>query len=269
MNRWPAGPMLGFDTETTGVDVATDRIVSAALVHRGPLGTWVRTWLIDPGVAIPAAAAAVHGISTERARAEGTDPATALGEIAARISEAQREGVPVVAYNAPFDLTLLENELARYRLPTLAQRLGRPPGPVLDPLVLDRHVAGSLPGPRRLGDLCERYGVATGELHTAEVDVVATLDLLVAMAALHPRLAAASPADLHALQVSAHKTWARSHHRWRARAGLPRPGAEHGWPLPERPTRWTRLVRGAAWSLGRLLGLPKRWRRRRGGRVSG
>lgn len=33
---WTDGPLLGFDTETTGVDVDHDRIVTAALVRRTP-----------------------------------------------------------------------------------------------------------------------------------------------------------------------------------------------------------------------------------------
>lgn len=30
---WIQRPLLGFDTETTGTDVASDRIVTVALVH--------------------------------------------------------------------------------------------------------------------------------------------------------------------------------------------------------------------------------------------
>lgn len=32
MTRWYEGPLAAFDTETTGVDVEQDRIVSAALI---------------------------------------------------------------------------------------------------------------------------------------------------------------------------------------------------------------------------------------------
>ncbi|MCP6451477.1 hypothetical protein NL490_27705, partial [Klebsiella pneumoniae] len=81
-----------------------DRIVTAALVRRDAAGTRTRTWLIDPGVEIPEGASAIHGISTERARADGVPPPQALEEIAALIAEAQRAGVPVVAFNAAFDL---------------------------------------------------------------------------------------------------------------------------------------------------------------------
>lgn len=263
MSTWTEGPFLGFDTETTGVDVTSDRIVTAALVRRDGGGTMARTWLVDPGVEIPAGATAIHGVTTEQARAEGTAPATALDQIAAGIAQAQRDGVPVVAFNAGYDLALLDNELARHGLAVLAERLSGPLT-VLDPLVLDRHVAGSRRGPRRLGDLCEVYGVPTGDLHTAEVDVVATLDLLTRMAHEHPCLAGSTPAELHAVQVAAHRSWARSYDRWRARRGLPWPGTEQGWPTPERPSRRTLLVRRATWGWHRLLGLPHRlWRRLR------
>ena len=85
---WVTGPLLGFDTETTGVDPLGDRLVTAAVVSCGPLGADgargrdVRTWLADPGVEIPEAAAAVHGITTERARAEGRPAAQVLEEVA-------------------------------------------------------------------------------------------------------------------------------------------------------------------------------------------
>ena len=64
-STWPLGPLLGFDTETTGVDPSGDRLVTAALVWRAaPQANGVRpqsvtTWLADPGVEIPEAAAAV------------------------------------------------------------------------------------------------------------------------------------------------------------------------------------------------------------------
>lgn len=70
---WISGPLLAFDLETTGTDVETDRIVTAAVVRLEADGSVSRerTWLLDPGVAIPEQASAIHGISTERARAHG------------------------------------------------------------------------------------------------------------------------------------------------------------------------------------------------------
>src|SRR5690606_32132505 len=118
MQSWVTGPFLGFDTETTGVDPRTDRIVSAALVMRDARGTRQRTWLVDPGVEIPQPASAVHGITTDHVRAEGLPPHQALEEIAAELTRATAAGVPVVVYNACFDIRLLEHELTRWGLPT-------------------------------------------------------------------------------------------------------------------------------------------------------
>lgn len=233
MNGWSAGPLLGFDTETTGIDVTQDRIVTAALVERDAAGTRVRTWIIDPGVDIPAGATAVHGITTERARAEGMAPALALSQIADELARAQARDVPVVAYNAAYDLAILEHELRRHGLPTLADRLGRECMPVIDPLVLDRGLDRYRKGKRRLADLCVHYRVAEQtDLHTAEVDVVATLDVLARIAAHFPEIAGAPLGALHAWQVDRHRDWAVSFNAWRASQGYEGPGANLGWPMP-------------------------------------
>ncbi|QTE29914.1 exonuclease domain-containing protein [Pengzhenrongella sicca] len=240
---WIDGPLLGFDTETTGVDVHTDRIVSAALVRRDGAGpgqrrTVIRTWLLDPGIEIPAAASAIHGITTERARAEGEPAALALEEMATAIAAASRVGVPVVAYNAAFDLEILAAELRRHALPTVADRLGRDVAPVIDPLVLDRAEDRYRRGKRRLGDLCGVYGVSqAGDLHSADVDVVATLDVLAAIVARYPGLDAVGLDRLHAYQVIAHRAWAEGFNAWRVSQGFEGPGAELAWPsrLPAGP----------------------------------
>lgn len=232
---WHGGPLVGFDTETTGVDVGSDRIVTAAVVRRAAGTTSARTWLVDPGVPIPAGATAVHGISTEHARAHGRPPREALEEVASALVTAWRAGIPVVAFNAAYDLSLLDFELARHGLPTVPQRLGRPAGPVIDPLVLDRAEDRYRPGKRRLGDLCAVYGVATPDaLHAAHVDVVATLDVLERIVARFPHLADLDLATLQAYQVHAHLSWAERFNAWRALQGLEGPGAELDWPVRAR-----------------------------------
>ncbi len=233
MQSWVTGPFLGFDTETTGVDPRTDRIVSAALVMRDARGTRQRTWLVDPGVEIPQPASAVHGITTDHVRAEGLPPHQALEEIAAELTRATAAGVPVVVYNACFDIRLLEHELTRWGLPTLTDRLGRAPGPVLDPLVVDRALDRERPGKRTLADLCRHYRVPTPRaLHTAEVDVLATLDLLDRLLEAFPELGQRSPAELHAWQRVWHRAWAVGHNDARAREGRSGPGADLEWPAP-------------------------------------
>ena len=230
---WARGPLVGFDTETTGVDVARSRIVTAAVVLRIPgASTEVRTWLLDPGVEIPAEAAAIHGITTEHARAHGASPAAALEEIASALTGHLREGIPVVAYNAAFDLSLLDAELTRHGLATLPERLGRAVAPVLDPLVLDRWQDRYRRGKRRLGDLVQHYGVeAAAELHSADVDVLATLDVLDALVRTFPELGRLGLDELHDAQVRAHHDWARGFNEWRASQGFEGPGASPAWPV--------------------------------------
>lgn len=228
---WADGPLVGFDTETTGVDVGTDRIVTAAVVRRDRSGTTARTWLVDPGVPIPEAATAVHGITTEQARAAGRPPAEALEEVAATLAAAFTRGEPVVAFNAAYDLSLLDAELRRHGLPTLPERIGREVRVVLDPLVLDRWADRYRPGKRRLGDVCAHYGVVTDTLHAADADVVATLDVLAAMCRRFPGLSRWDLEALHDGQVRAHRRWAEGFNAWRLGQGLDGPGAELTWPL--------------------------------------
>ncbi len=241
---WPFGALLGFDTETTGVDPSQDRLVTAALVWRGARQAGgrrqqtVSTWLADPGVEIPEVASEVHGVTTERARAEGSPVAEVLEEVSAHLVAAMMAGTPVVVFNASYDLTLMEAELTRHGLPTIRERLGREPGPIADPLVLDRAVDRFRRGKRRLGDLCEVYDVRVADaLHTAEVDVIATLDVLEALTAAHPNVAALGPDELVAFQARAHRTWAESFNKWLARRSPSRPPAQTTWPLPDSPAR--------------------------------
>lgn len=73
MTRWYEGPLAAFDTETTGVDVEQDRIVSAALIVQECAGGRVRTtrWLVNPGIPVPAGATEVHGLTDEHLQRHG------------------------------------------------------------------------------------------------------------------------------------------------------------------------------------------------------
>lgn len=207
--QWIKGPFLGFDTETTGVSTAKDRIVTAALIYRQGGVTQEKTWLLNPGVPIPVEASNIHGVTTEHAAAHGQDPAQGLEEIASELAKHLSTGAPVVAFNATFDVSILDAELARHGLATMAQRLETGWAPVIDPLVLDRAVDRYRRGKRKLVDLCAFYGVKeTGTLHTADADVIATLDVLDLILAKYPDLGNKSLADLHAYQVRAHEQWA-------------------------------------------------------------
>ncbi len=230
--------MVGFDTETTGVSTANDRIVTAAVITRtgsGPdASVTTRTWLINPGIPIPPGATAVHGISDAMVQKDGQAPADALEEIATVLAGALSSGFPVVAFNAQFDISILEAELARTGLPSLASRLATDDiRPVVDPLVLDRHLDRWRKGKRKLVNMCETYGVevVAEDLHAADADVLATLDVTQAMASKYPAMASVALNDLHDQQVEAHRKWATEFSAWLTSKGkvddLPSPQ----WPL--------------------------------------
>lgn len=75
---WHLGMMCAFDLETTGVDVETDRIVTACVAWldgSGKAAPRVRTWLAWPGIEIPEKVTEIHGVTTEHAREHGLDAA--------------------------------------------------------------------------------------------------------------------------------------------------------------------------------------------------
>src|SRR5687768_15652768 len=97
---WHQGPLLGFDTESTGVNVWADRIVTTALVDITPgQRPQLHTELINPGVEIPTEATAVHGITTDHATQHGRPPAEVLFEVTGALALAMNRGVPIVAAN--------------------------------------------------------------------------------------------------------------------------------------------------------------------------
>ena len=60
-------PLVFFDLETTGVNIATDRIVEISILKIFPNGNKEsKTWLVNPEIEIPAEATAVHGITNEK-----------------------------------------------------------------------------------------------------------------------------------------------------------------------------------------------------------
>lgn len=167
-----------WDTETTGPNPLEDRIVTAAFIVRAP-GTEDRVfdWLINPGVPIPAEATAVHGIDDAKVQADGRKPEEALEEIASYLAYAISQGMPVVAFNQSFDWSILHYDLLRNGLPTMAERVGAGPLPLIDPHIIDKeffkYVRGQ--GNRKLKPTAERYNVALNDWHTAEADALAAL----------------------------------------------------------------------------------------------
>lgn len=208
---WADGPLLTFDLETTGVEPATARIVTATAVLISPGGHTATTdWLADPGVEIPAESTVVHGVSTEHARQHGRPAREVVDELRCVIEDAWAAGIPVIAFNAAYDLTVLACECQRVGLATFTCR-----GPVIDPLVLDRHVDRYRKGKRTLSLACEHYGVHLGDdAHTSAADALAAARVAWHIARRYPEIGDADPADLHTLQQAAHMSWAENFEAW-------------------------------------------------------
>ncbi|GAA1431683.1 3'-5' exonuclease [Streptomyces thermospinosisporus] len=223
---WNRGPLAAFDSETSGRDPLSARLVSAALV--APSGQ-VQRWLSDVGgEEIPAEAARVHGISTEYARAHGRPAKTVVDEVADAVAWVLRVG-PLVVMNAPYDLTLLEAECRRHGVPTVRERLGGPVGPIVDPLVLDRATDRYRRGKRTLEALAAHYGVQLEGAHSADADALAALEVARQIAERFPNLQVPAQA-LHRLQVGWHARWADSFASYLARRGEPA-DIDGSWPV--------------------------------------
>ncbi|MCM8552657.1 3'-5' exonuclease [Streptomyces sp. STCH 565 A] len=205
MSAWFEGRLAGFDLETTGVDVETDRIVTSCVVQCGGGNpTQSATWMADPGVEIPEGAAKVHGITTDQARAEGRPAAEVVEQVVAALAECVLAGQPVVAMNASFDLTMLDREARRHGVQPLVDIVGGDLR-VVDPRVLDKAVDKFRRGGRKLEDLCRTYDVALDGAHSADADAIAACRVAWRIATKEPRIGGASLEQLHGWQVE----WAR------------------------------------------------------------
>jgi DNA polymerase III subunit epsilon len=102
-------PICFFDLETTGTDVAKDRIVEIAIFKVFPNGNKEsKTWLVNPTIPIPAQCTAIHGISNEKVANEPT-----FKELASQIYTMIKDS-DLAGYNSDrFDIPLLAEEMLR------------------------------------------------------------------------------------------------------------------------------------------------------------
>lgn len=214
-----------FDLETTGLDVSTARIVTAtvATLDKNGVVEELTEWLVNPGVEIPEAASNVHGVTTEHALAHGIAPKLAVTQIIELLSKHNRE-MPLVAFNAPYDFSILKAEAERYGLPALV------PKPVIDPLVLDRKADRYRKGKRNLGVMSEHYGIKLEDAHNATADAVAAGRIAQQLARKYPELGI-SASELHELQASWSDQQAESFAEYLRKQNRPDYRAELGWPV--------------------------------------
>ena len=104
-----AKPIAFFDLETTGVDVATDRIVEISIVKLMPNGDKeIKTKLINPTIPIPLESSAVHGITDSDVADKQT-----FKEVAKELAKFI-EGCDLAGFNSnKFDVPLLAEEFLR------------------------------------------------------------------------------------------------------------------------------------------------------------
>jgi DNA polymerase-3 subunit epsilon len=102
-------PLIFFDLETTGIDVATDRIVEIAYLKVYPNGDEEsKTMKVNPTIPIPAKVTAIHGITDEDVK-----DSAKFSEIARTLTKVF-EGCDFAGYNSnKFDLPLLAEEFLR------------------------------------------------------------------------------------------------------------------------------------------------------------
>lgn len=184
---WGGDWMLALDTETTGKNPHSAELVSVALVEYrcSPKGeeSVIHKWLVDAGCTIPDAAARVHGITTADVRRSGRPIGDVLGEIGDLLARKWTADTPLCAFNAPYDLTVLDNAFRRYMGRGLALT-----GPVIDPQSIEFGIAART-GWRRghvrnLTGSCNAYRVQPPRegFHDAADDALAAARLACALA---------------------------------------------------------------------------------------
>ena len=144
---------VALDTETTGMDARTDRIVALGAVRWGPAGEVDRfEMLLDPGRPISPASTAVHGIDDAAVRG-----APSLDAVLPAFRKFVGDSVPV-AHMGAFDLAFLQRPLASARLPALER--------MLDTAVLAARLLPPLPE-LSLDAVCAHLGIPVVGRHTA------------------------------------------------------------------------------------------------------
>ncbi|MFA6714073.1 MAG: 3'-5' exonuclease [Victivallales bacterium] len=170
VNNWyELGPFTVFDVETTGMSARNDRIVEIAAIHIEKNGRMSRYQsLVNPGCPIPMQASRVHRI-TDLMVAE----APKFRQVGFEFLDFVRDST-LVAHNARFDLSFLQESLVRCGLPQWR-------GKTMDSLRLFKQAYSGLPSYslqnlRRAFQLEDtRPGL---EAHRAAADVEWTTQLL-------------------------------------------------------------------------------------------
>ena len=160
-------PIVFFDLETTGINIAKDRIVEISILKILPNGNKEsKTWLVNPEMEIPKEASDIHHITNERVVTEPT-----FNELAQQVSE-MIEGCDLAGFNSNrFDIPLLAEEMLRAEVDF----------DMKDRVAIDVQVIFHKKEQRTLGAgykfYCDKELV---DAHSAEADTLATYEILLA-----------------------------------------------------------------------------------------
>jgi len=186
--------MVVLDTETTGLDVATDRIVQIGAVRMRGVGLRADETLnlkVHPGVPIPPEATRIHHLDDSAVAGAPAAP-EAMARLAGFIG-----GAVVVGHNIHFDLAILRHEAARHGIEWR------------QPRALDLELIGAALSRGRIDNSIEAlalsYGVEVSGRHTALGDALVTARILVAMLEPLRRQGVRTLAEAEALQRRPHE----------------------------------------------------------------
>lgn len=224
---WWDRPIAGLDIEGTTGDARTARPVAIALLMRTADGAKlpgsVET-IVNTGDPIDPECVAVHGITAERAAAEGRDPIQVMRAVAERLEAIADVGIPLAIMNARFDWPLLHLEARRTGV-LLPHNVC-----LLDPGVLDRQLDRYRPGKRRLHDLAHTYGVPLhGAAHDSSADAAVAIEVTRAIARAYPAFARFTLQQLQQCQAEWFAAWRVGINRHWANVGNPN-RIEGDWP---------------------------------------
>jgi len=168
-------PLAFIDLETTGVNLASDRIVEIAIVKISPDGSrQVKRKLINPQIPIPKSSSDIHGISDEMVK-----DAPSFKQVANEFKQFL-ENSDLAGYNSNrFDLPMLMEEFLRAGLEF----------DITDRKLLDVQRIYHMMEPRTLSAALRFYCEKNLEnAHSAEADAAATLDILQAQVEKYQQL---------------------------------------------------------------------------------
>jgi DNA polymerase-3 subunit epsilon len=168
-------PIIFFDLETTGINIASDRIVEISYLKVELNGNeTTKTLRVNPGIPIPPKVTEIHGISDEDVK-----DAPTFNEVGKSVAR-DFEGCDLAGYNSvKFDIPLLAEEFLRAGIDIDLKRRK----------FIDVQIIFMKMEQRTLSAACKFFlGKELKDAHSAEADTLATYEILQAQLDRYPNL---------------------------------------------------------------------------------